>query len=142
MSPLKIPGNVTVRELGVSENHDRLSEVISNYAFGKFWVTNEDEEKKLRAVRCAFDDGVDTDGWGVLHVLLQDGDHETQIRLLLALGIDPDKPTNTKYRASHHTTFYGRPSCARALAPCRPDVTARDGNGYTPSTMRSVGDQS
>jgi hypothetical protein len=137
-SPLKLPDGMTLRELGRAENHATLDAVLSKYAFGTFWVTNEEEEEELRAVRRAFDDGVDSRAWGVLHWLLQDGNHEAQFRLLLSLGIDPDKPTKFAYRPSHFTTCYGRPSCARALAPCRPNLAAVDGNGKTPSATEDI----
>ncbi len=134
-SPLAIPGNQRPYVLGRSEYHDTLNEFLSKYAFGKFWVTNEDQEQQLRAVRCAFDDDVNFYTRTVLTELLGDGDHEALFRLLLSLGIDPDMPIRElNLRPSHYTTCWGRPSCARALAPCRPDLTAVEIDGGTPRT--------
>ncbi len=135
-SPLKIDYKACY--LGLSRNHVDLHNAISKYAFGNFWVTNEDSEQELRGVRCAFDDEVDSLGRGVLHFLLVDGDHEAPFRLLLSLGVDPDKPAGNAQqlvRPSHYATLYGRPSCARALAPCRPDLTAVHEGGRTPITI-------
>jgi hypothetical protein len=140
-SPPKLPDDVGVWMVGNSHYHDTLNECLSKYAFGKFWVTNEHEEKEMRAVRCIFDDAVHSsnDGGGVLLYLLRDGDHEAQFRLLLSLGMDPDKLREYKQsRPSHFTTRYARPSCARALAPCRPRVTALDEFGKTPCTTDAV----
>ncbi len=137
-SPLVLPGELRAYELGLRQNHATLNALLSTYAFGKFWVTNEGREKELRGVRCAFDDDVNSYVERVLPALLSDGDHEALFRLLLSLGLDPDKPdkrVENNRRASHLTTYFGRPSCARALAPCRPDVKAIDAVGGTPRTV-------
>jgi hypothetical protein len=133
-----IPGNLRAYELGQTQNHATLRQALSKYAFGKFWVTSGDKEQDLRAVRRAFDDEVDTSGRGALHWLVHDGDAVAECRLLLSVGIDPDKPNAySEERPSHWTTHYGRPLCAEALAPCRPHLTAVDYFGREkPSIMR------
>ncbi len=134
-----IPDNLRAYELGQKQNLVTLLKVLSKYAFGKFWVTNSDEEQELLAVRRAFDDELDTAGRGVLYWMLLDGDAVAQCRLLLSVGIDPDKPMkHLSHRASHWTTYYGRPSCAEALAPCRPNLAAVDHGGEKPSIMRAM----
>jgi hypothetical protein len=129
-SPLNLPDGVKAWQLGRRENHDTLHKVLSKYVFGEFFVTSENKEQELRAVR----DGVDCSGSNaLLKNLLQDGDHGAQIRLLLSLGIDPDKPIYS-FRPSHWTVLWGRQSCAKALAPCRPDLKAVNDCGKTPRT--------
>ncbi len=119
------------------ENHVTLHEVLSKYAFGKFWVTNEAMEHELATVRRAFDDAVEIYAVSVLHTLLNEGDHEVQLRLLLSIGIDPDQRDKFFSKLPSHTaTQNGWLSCVRALAPCRPDLMAIDRNrGKRPSTM-------
>jgi hypothetical protein len=130
-----IPGNFMAYELGQQQNLTPLREVLSKYAFGKFWVTSGAEEQELCAVRRTFDDGVNNFGWGVLHCLVRDGDAVAQCRLLLSVGIDPDKPIKRlNQRPSHFASCYGRPLCAEALARCRPNLSAVDREGEKPNT--------
>jgi hypothetical protein len=126
-SPLAIPDYLAPYQLGRWVHHGKLNEVLSKYAFGEFWVTSEDEEQELAAVRQVFDADWHSSRCDVLYALLCDGDHEAQCRLLLSLGFDPNKPDKHWYCQPYHvTTMKGRPLCARALAPCRPDFTDAD----------------
>ena len=118
-----------------------MHEVLSKYVSGAFWVIDKKSEEELSQVRKLFDDEAlnEKQSAGVLHKVLYSGDHDHEFRLLLALGINPDLSTgSSKYRPSHRTTFWGRSACARALAPCRPDLTAENRNGEVPAKCLPV----
>jgi hypothetical protein len=125
-----------VWDLGKAENHVTLRNYLHKYPIGKFAVTSSKEELELAVVRRFFDDGVDHGRRGVLHGLLRDGDHEEELRLLLSVGVEPDKPNKDNFRPSHEAACWGRQACARALAPCRPDLSAVNCAGDTPLTAR------
>ena len=126
MMGVHIPGVIKPYDLGENQHHVVLHAILSNYEFGKFWVTDKASEEQLEKVRRLFDQGKHKNKNMILHNLLRDGDHDPQLRLLLSIGVHPDLACTSKIRPSNYTTRRGRPACARALGSCRPDLSAVD----------------
>ena len=140
---MKVPAGIPPIVLGKEENHAALHDVLANYEYGKFWVTNKTYEEELAQVRRVFRPDDEELQGEVLYHLLDDGDHQKEFRLLLSLGIHPDLfECEGNYRLSHWTTFYGRRACAHALSHCRPDILASNKKGETPSTVSVSSSQS
>ncbi len=57
------------------------------------------------------------------------------LKILLAIGVDPDLPTATGVRPSHYCGFYGNVKSARCIFPCRPDMTADANEQFTPLSV-------
>ena len=120
---IEIPSGIQPYSLGRKPLHGALHEALSKYELRKFWVTDKACEEELGEVRRCFDESKDGEKHNmVVHYLVRDGDHQAQLRLLLSIGVHPDLGSCWNNRPSHLTTIYGRPSCARELSPCRPNL--------------------
>ena len=87
---MMVPAGIYAFDLGKKENHAALHDMLANYKYGKFWVTNKTYEEELAKVRRVFGpDGEKLQG-DVLYHLLNNGDHEKEFRLLLSMGIHPN----------------------------------------------------
>jgi hypothetical protein len=76
---------------------------------------------------------------GIVYTLVSQNAPENGqlLKRLLELGLDPDQQQETGWTAAHVCSWTAKPTYARILVECRPDLRARNDLGDTPEEAAS-----
>jgi hypothetical protein len=118
----------------MKRNWRKLRSILEPLVNPDFAVTDRKTQRLIDTARQLFDASVDDAGLGAVCHTAWDQERTT-LELLLSIGVDPDvraASSDKGFLLSHFCGQQGWLETARAIFPCRPDMTARNDNNDTP----------